>query len=429
MINGSSGDDILKGNSQDNTIYGFEGNDIILPGAGNNYIDGGAGIDTVSYGYRTAGVTVDLNQNIAIRKFTTTEERQFKILPLGSSNTSGFPNTPDNGGYRTRLWTSLVKNENYNIDFVGPAANGPSDIDRNHSGFGGFKIDDLINNVELKGELDSSGMPIYKNIETVLTDHAPDMVLLMAGNNDLFAGKTVDQTLNDLGILVDLIIQKSPNTRVLVASLTPNKLNPELQAKVTEYSNRIESEVVNPRIVRGDRVSFVDMFNAPLNDSDYLSDGIHLTQSGYDKLATIWRQAILNTQDGQDILVNLENIHGSMYDDLLIGNTGDNFINGSYGNDTLIGGFGNNLLTGGVGRDLFVLAPGPGIDTITDFTIGQDSIGLSGGLTYEQLSIVQGIDLNANDSFITVTDSAEVLAVLLGVPAAAIASPANFTPV
>lgn len=423
MINGTEGNDILIGDSQNNTINGFAGNDIILPGAGDNVIDGGDGVDTVSYQYQTAGVTVDLNNSIATRKFTTTGDRPFKILPLGDSNTLGYPGTSENGSYRTKLWTDLVINEGYNLDFVGLDTNGPLNIDRDHVGFGGFTIDDLTNNVNRKGKLNSSGTPLYTNIEDVLSSN-PDMVLLMAGTNDMFQGNTVDEALNELGILVDRITTKLPDTKVLVASILPIKLNPELQAKSTEFSSRVEGEIVNPRIALNQKVSFVDIFNAPLNDNDFV-DGIHLTPSGYDKLADIWRGAILNTIDGSETLLNIENIYGSPRDDLLIGNVGANTISGSDGNDILLGGGGNDVLTGELGNNLFVLAPGQGIDTITDFTVSRDRIGLANGLTWEQLSIVGGTDLNVNDSFITIANSGEILAVLSGVPATAIA-PTNF---
>jgi Ca2+-binding RTX toxin-like protein len=43
-------------------------------------------------------------------------------------------------------------------------------------------------------------------------------------------------------------------------------------------------------------------------------------------------------------------------------------------------------LTGGNGEDIFVFASGEGIDTITDFSLGTDKIGLTGGLTFGNLS-------------------------------------------
>jgi Ca2+-binding RTX toxin-like protein len=43
-------------------------------------------------------------------------------------------------------------------------------------------------------------------------------------------------------------------------------------------------------------------------------------------------------------------------------------------------------LTGGNGEDIFVFANGEGIDTINDFKLGSDQIGLTGGLTFGNLS-------------------------------------------
>ncbi len=62
-----------------------------------------------------------------------------------------------------------------------------------------------------------------------------------------------------------------------------------------------------------------------------------------------------------------------------------------------------------MGNDTFVLAAGEGTDTITDFEVGIDLIGLAGGLTFGSLSVVaQGAN-----TLISVGD--ETLAELLGV--------------
>lgn len=83
---------------------------------------------------------------------------------------------------------------------------------------------------------------------------------------------------------------------------------------------------------------------------------------------------------GTDFISNVENIKGSIFDDILTGNFGANVINGDNGNDILSGGAGADTLTGGQGTDLFAFQFGQSTvsasDRITDFTIGTDAIGL-----------------------------------------------------
>ncbi|MBD1939041.1 putative Ig domain-containing protein [Microcoleus sp. FACHB-68] len=103
---------------------------------------------------------------------------------------------------------------------------------------------------------------------------------------------------------------------------------------------------------------------------------------------------LLDGGDGNDTL------HGGKDDDTLIGGSGDDILNGDMGNDSLIGGAGN---------DRFVLKSGAGSDTITDFTDGEDLLGLSAGLTFENLTITAG----NNAALISAGD--ELLASLSGV--------------
>ncbi|MBP2293278.1 calcium-binding protein [Azospirillum rugosum] len=58
----------------------------------------------------------------------------------------------------------------------------------------------------------------------------------------------------------------------------------------------------------------------------------------------------------------------------LFGDAGDDALVSGAGFDDLWGGAGNDTLTGGAGADWFVFEPGSGVDTITDFTPGADTI-------------------------------------------------------
>jgi Ca2+-binding RTX toxin-like protein len=86
-----------------------------------------------------------------------------------------------------------------------------------------------------------------------------------------------------------------------------------------------------------------------------------------------------NTQGaGIDMLIGIENLNGTGFNDLLKGNNLDNILLGNKGNDTLVGGAGDDILTGGEGKDTFVLsaAPRSGTDRFNDFNPVQDTIQL-----------------------------------------------------
>lgn len=105
-----------------------------------------------------------------------------------------------------------------------------------------------------------------------------------------------------------------------------------------------------------------------------------------------------------------DRIGGKGGDDILFGDEGDDQIWGDAGDDILRGGLGDDTLigddfSGGQGKDIFVLAEGEGIDTIVDFEMNIDLIGLADGLSFGQLTF-------KNDEILL---SNQTLAVLNGV--------------
>ncbi|MBE9063540.1 S-layer family protein [cf. Phormidesmis sp. LEGE 11477] len=109
-----------------------------------------------------------------------------------------------------------------------------------------------------------------------------------------------------------------------------------------------------------------------------------------------------------------DSLFGDEGDDAIWGDDGDDFLRGGLGNDRLVG----DDFSGGSGSDTFVLAAGEGTDTIVDFEIGIDLIGLADGLSLgaltfegnsilfedETLAILQGVDATSLDgsSFLSV---------------------------
>ncbi len=95
----------------------------------------------------------------------------------------------------------------------------------------------------------------------------------------------------------------------------------------------------------------------------------------------------LEGAQGNDVLRGgggSDEVLGGLGDDLLFGDAGEDFLNGGLGDDVLDGGPGSDFLFGGNGRDSFALGPGSGgdTDTIEDFVDGEDALDISAfGLT------------------------------------------------
>ena len=128
----------------------------------------------------------------------------------------------------------------------------------------------------------------------------------------------------------------------------------------------------------------------------------------------------------------------------LNGGADDDFLIGAAGEDTLNGGTGIDMLFGGAGIDTFVIKAGDGVstladcsaaavsysadnsssqtyngivlcntaDVILDFTDGTDIIGMI-GLQYNQLTVEQGTGNYSNHVVIKITDTGEVLAIIM----------------
>jgi uncharacterized delta-60 repeat protein len=126
----------------------------------------------------------------------------------------------------------------------------------------------------------------------------------------------------------------------------------------------------------------------------------------------------LNGNSGDDLLEGGgggDTLNGGRGNDFLRGEAGIDILNGGSGNDILIGGADNDTLTGGTGRDKFVrYSQTEGVDTITDFTAGQDLIDLrvmfarsdfSNNRTFSALSFVAngsgGVSIRVNSNTVT----------------------------
>jgi uncharacterized repeat protein (TIGR01451 family) len=132
----------------------------------------------------------------------------------------------------------------------------------------------------------------------------------------------------------------------------------------------------NDTICAGDGDDTLIGGNGNPNDPDSANDDVLIAGAGNDRVYGNRGNDKLYGEDGEDCL------YGGEGDDTICAGEGNDLINGQQGNDRLIGGEGN---------DRFVLRRGGGTDTIIDFELGVDRLALADGLTYADLTIVNGV--------------------------------------
>ncbi len=227
-----------------------------------------------------------------------------RIMPLGDSITFGVVNNDTNneqgGGYRTVLYDQLLSNGFTNTDgpegfnFVGlrddtdPRRSGPNGIDRDHGGYRGWTIDELINGRP-------AAEPAAGNITTWLATEVPEVVMLMIGTNDMLDGQDAGTAINELSTLIDLII--NTGAKALVASIPPlNPASPRVDQASADNAIAFNAAIPGLVATKGQNATFVDI-NSLLTLNDVSSDGIHITSQGYSKIANAWYNSLLPILD------------------------------------------------------------------------------------------------------------------------------------
>ncbi len=236
------------------------------------------------------------------------QEKTIVIWPLGDSITQGA-GAP--AGYRGPLLRHLTK-AGYDTRFVGSYDNNASTEltasgNAFHDGHGSYPTMFLLGNLD--GLVAVAPAPDTSNGGFWLTGNAsraaldPDLVLLMAGTNDLgMFGRSPAETLATYGQLLDKIFALRPKATVICATLVP--YNGAATVHGRDYSQReamqLEfnaglADLVARQKAAGRRIFLCDMrtrFPASRAATLLTKDGVHPNQAGYEAIAEGWMEAI-----------------------------------------------------------------------------------------------------------------------------------------
>jgi lysophospholipase L1-like esterase len=186
-------------------------------------------------------------------------------MPLGDSITWGYESS-DGNGYRLGLQELLSENT---VQYIGSQRSGNM-TDNYNEGHPGALIDQIAT---------------YANLSLW---EMPNIVLVMAGTNDMNTNLNVSTAPERLGSLIDEIVDACPDAAVLVAQLIPS-MPATTDARINSFNAALPG-IVASRANAGKKVMEVNMDDY-FGEKD-LQDDLHPSDEGYLRMSVAWYDGI-----------------------------------------------------------------------------------------------------------------------------------------
>jgi len=420
--------DILVGSAESNVLEGSAGSDILEGGAGDDWLYGGIGLDTASYQSSAVGVTVNLSLALGATQISAGDASGDRLHDIENVTGSAFDDVLT-GSNRVVDGQGVVLSSGNNVLKGGAGADalsggsgddkllgdegadvlsgddgddvlvggsgadvltGGAGIDRaeyDHSAMGvtvslsagtgasGDADGDQLSGIEnLTGSAFADAL-IGDDLANTLNGGAgSDTLDGGVGDDTLIGGAGADQLIGGDG--VDIASYQTSTVAVTVnlsnVSLNTGDAQGDSYSGIeilqgSAFNDTLTGSAGNDTIIGGAGADTLDGGGG--NDTlSYVTSSSGVTINLKTKLASG------GSAEG-DVFSNFENVLGSAYDDLLIGDDLANRFLGNEGRDYLSGGIGADVLLAGGGDDL--IAGGADGDTL-DGGAGGDTLDYSG---------------------------------------------------
>jgi Ca2+-binding RTX toxin-like protein len=309
----------IAGSAYGDSLIGDGTNNILIGGAGDDLLDGGDGLDAASYSDAPAGVQVDLTIGRSTGGAGNDQLARIEQL-IGSA-----------------FDDSLLGDANANT-LIGNAGadtlNGAAGLDQvDYSGAPAAVLVNLATGTASGGE----GNDILLNIETVLGSVFNDTLIGDSANNTLL-GQAGDDTL-DGGAGFDTTSYQTALSAVtvdLATGLVSGGGGNDILLRIEQVTGSSFNDLLTGD--NADNTLVGGMGNDQLNGAGGSDAVSYVNALG---LVTVnLATGSASGADGSDTLSGIEQIHGSAYNDELIGDAGQNVLRGNGGDDRLDGGAG-----------------------------------------------------------------------------------------
>ena len=162
------------------------------------------------------------------------------------------------GSSSLRMWTKAA------VDFPGvPLLN---------RGFGGSTLPEVV-----------------QLTPRIVLQYQPHLIVLYAGDNDLSAGRTPEDVLNDYRTFVGIVRRALPSTRIAFVSIKPSPSRWAIADRMREANRLVRQE-----IARDTLASYVDVFTPMIGANGHPRaelfgpDSLHMTRAGY----LLWKERL-----------------------------------------------------------------------------------------------------------------------------------------
>jgi Ca2+-binding RTX toxin-like protein len=377
-VYGGAGDDSIIGGAGTNNIGGGDGNDTIDAGGGDDYLYGGSGIDTVSYVGAGAAVTVDLGKGLASGGAGSDTVNEFEnvVGSLFADRLTG--NAGDNllqGGSGADTLEGALGNDTLN-------GGGALDTASYDHAAGAVTVSLAITAVQNTGGAGTDTLIAIENLigsdyNDVLTGSTDaNAIGGGAGNDTLNGGAGDDNLLGGLGN--DFLVGGAGFDTASYATATGGVI---IDLAITDYQNTQSAgmdRLLQIENIRGSGFEDVLKGNAAVNNVNAAEgNDVVYGYAGNDTLLGGAGNDTLSGGDSQDTIQGGDNddiVYGDAGIDNLKGDAGNDTLSGGTDNDTIAGGDGNDVLAGEGGRD--VLVGGAGADRFVYTATTESAVGV-----------------------------------------------------
>lgn len=398
---GGDGNDKITGGSADDLLDGGAGNDLLNGGGGDDWIVPGTGADTIDGGTGNNYLVIDNSADTANINISYTIPTNGTIVGGVNSGTT-FKNIQS-----INLKTGSG-NDNINISAITTGLKYDVFVDA------GTGNNTIVGSLTARNTITSSGGNdritggnqtdrIYAdsgNGNKIIDGLGGDDYIISAGGSDVINGGDGDDTIVGRGG-GDIINGGNGNDDI--ALVAGDKVDGGAGKDNLRYGGYFSTKPISITYTDAANGRIVDSFSSGSTfkniesmklygsaGDDYINvsaaSGNNPVNTDSPGFAARYSDVVIFAGDGNDTIVGgltaTNTLLGGNGNDKLTGGNNVDYLTGGDGIDILIGGNGNDVLTGGNGNDTFVFQRTSGsggawgIDTITDFAVGQDRIRL-----------------------------------------------------